>query len=74
VSTILVPACVGQNITHHLAQTEHVVEFAISQQPSIGGHQGAAKLEHQATVEIQPNSIRSRFTLGCAMAASLDPG
>src|SRR5262245_27633498 len=40
----------------------YVVEFAISQQPSIGGHQGAAKLEHQAAVEIQPNSIRSRFT------------
>ena len=45
-----------------ISQTEYVVEFAISQQPSIGGHQGAAKLEHQAAVEIQPNSIRSRFT------------
>jgi hypothetical protein len=38
------------------------IRFAISQQPSIGGHQEAAKLEHQAAVEIQPNSIRSRFT------------
>src|SRR5262249_29954514 len=63
VPTILATACVGQNITRHLGQTEYVVEFAISQQPSIGGHQGAAKLEHQAAVEIQPNSIRSRFTL-----------
>jgi hypothetical protein len=62
VPTILATACVGQNITRHLGQTEYVVEFAISQQPSIGGHQGAAKLEHQAAVEIQPNSIRSRFT------------
>src|SRR5262249_10865423 len=62
VPTILATACVGQNITHHLGQTEYVVEFAINQQPSIGGHQGAAKLEHQAAVEIQPNSIRSRFT------------
>jgi hypothetical protein len=61
VPTILATACVGQNITRHLGQTEYVVEFAISQQPSIGGHQGAAKLEHQAAVEIQPNSIRSRF-------------
>src|SRR5262249_52945896 len=51
VSTILATACVGQNITRHLGQTEYVVEFAISQQPSIGGHQGAAKLEHQAAVE-----------------------
>jgi hypothetical protein len=62
VLTILATACVGQNITRHLAQTEYVVEFAISQQPSIGGHQGAAKLEHQAAVEIEPNSNRSRFT------------
>jgi hypothetical protein len=62
VPTILATACVGQNIPRHLGQTEYVVEFAISQQPSIGGHQRAAKLEHQAAVEIQPNSIRSRFT------------
>jgi hypothetical protein len=62
VPTILATACVGQNITCHLGQTEYVVEFAISQQPSIGGHQGATKLEHQAAVEIQPHSIRSRFT------------
>jgi hypothetical protein len=48
VPTILATACVGRNITRHLGQTECVVEFAISQQPSIGGHQGAAKLEHQA--------------------------
>jgi hypothetical protein len=46
-----------------------------NEQPSIGGHQGAAKLEHQAAVETQPNSIRSRFTPWVrAMAASLDPG
>src|SRR5262249_32496434 len=41
VPTILSTACVGQNITRHLGQTES---------------------EHQAAVEIQPNSIRSRFT------------
>src|SRR5262249_57566416 len=41
VPTILATACVGQNITRHLGQAECVVEFAISQQPSIGGHQGA---------------------------------
>src|SRR5262249_58045559 len=55
-------ACVSQNITRHLGQTEYVVEFAISQQPSIGGHQGAAKLEHQAPLEIHANSTASRFT------------
>src|SRR5215470_5626595 len=54
--------CVPTILDRHLGQTEYVVEFAISQRPSIGGHQGAAKLEHQAAVEIEPNSIRSRFT------------
>src|SRR5262249_6648522 len=34
VPTILATACVGQNITRHLGQTERVVEFAISQQPA----------------------------------------
>jgi len=62
VPTILATACVGQNISRHLGQTEYVVEFTINQQTSIGGHQGSAKLVHQAAVEIQPNSIRSRFT------------
>src|SRR6476620_11012303 len=58
VPTILATACVGQNITCHLGQTEYVVEFAISQQPSIGGHYGTAKVEHQAAVKIEPNSAR----------------
>src|SRR5215475_12212081 len=62
VPTILATVCVGQNITRYLGQTEYVVEFAIGEQPSIGGHYGTAKLEHQATVEIEPNSIRFRFT------------
>src|SRR5262249_8757750 len=55
-------ACVGQNITRYLGQTEYVVEFAIGEQPSIGGHYGTAKVEHQAAVKIEPNSIRFRFT------------
>src|SRR5215475_9128330 len=74
VPTILATACVGQNITRHLGQTEYVVEFAISQQPSIGGHQGAAKLEHQAAVESSRTASDPDSPLGCAMAASLDPG
>src|SRR5271156_3855001 len=37
VPTILASACVGQNITRHRRQPEHVVEFAIGKQPSIGG-------------------------------------
>jgi len=53
----------------YLGQTEYVVEFTIGEQPSIGGHQGAARLEHQAETASDPDS-----PLGCAIAASLDPG
>jgi hypothetical protein len=74
VPTILATACVGQNITRHLGQTEYVVEFAISQQPSIGGHQGAAKLEHQGRSKSSRTASDPDSPLGCAMAASLDPG
>ena len=60
--TILASACVGQYSTRHHGQADCVVEFAIGEQPSIGGHHGTAKLEHQAAVKIEPNSIRFRFT------------
>ena len=62
VSTILAGACVGQNITCHRGQAECVVEFAIGQQSGIGSHRRAAKLKHQTAIEIQPKSIRFRFT------------
>jgi Glycosyl transferases group 1 len=48
--TVLASACVGQHITRHHGQADCVVEFAIGEQPSIGGHHGTAKLEHQAAV------------------------
>jgi hypothetical protein len=44
--TILSSACVGQHITRHRGQSEHVVQFAVCQQSCIGGDHGAAKLEH----------------------------
>ena len=59
VSTILATACVGQNIARHRRQSEHV---EIDQPVGIAKASNLAKLEHQAAVEIQPNSIRSRFT------------
>ena len=74
VPTILASACVGQNITRHRRQPEHVVEFAVGKQPSIGGHHGAAKLEHQAAVKIEPENRVVRFTRRVRIAASLDPG
>jgi hypothetical protein len=38
VPAILANASVGKNITRHCRQPKHVVEFAIRQQSSIGGH------------------------------------
>jgi len=74
VPTTLATACVGQNITRHLGQTERVVEFAISQQPSIGGHQGAAKLGIKRRSKSSRTASDPDSPLGCTMAASLDPG
>ena len=62
VPTILAGTCVGKRPTRHRGQPKHVVEFAIGEQPSIGGHHGAAKPERQAAVEMEPKSIRCRFT------------
>src|SRR5262245_20141172 len=45
-------------------------EFAIGEQPSIGGHHGTAKLEHQEAVKIEPNSIRFAIT-ACAIQNKL---
>src|SRR5262249_28578035 len=73
VPTILATACVGQNITRHLGQTEYVVEFAISQQPSIGGHQGAAKASSGGRNPAEQHPIPIH-PLGAPWAASLDPG
>jgi hypothetical protein len=46
VPTILAGTYIGKNITRHRRKSENVVEFTISQQSSIRGHHGAAKLEH----------------------------
>ena len=53
-AAVLAGARVGQHLARHRAQTECVVEFAVGQQSGIGGDHGAAKLQHQAAVEIEP--------------------
>jgi hypothetical protein len=61
-TAVLAGARIGEHLTRHPAQAERIIEFAIGQQSSIGGDDGAAKLEHQAAVKIEPKSIRFRFT------------
>jgi hypothetical protein len=74
VPTILATACVGQNIARHLGQTECVVEFAISQQASIGGHQEPRNWSIKRRSKSSRTASDPDSPLGCAMAASLDPG
>jgi hypothetical protein len=44
------------------SQSERIIKLAIGEQPGIGRDHGAAKLQHQAAVEIEPNNVGFRFT------------
>ena len=62
VPTVLAGARISQPIGTRVGQVERVIQFAVSQQPGIGRDRGAAKLQEQTTVEIQPQSALIRFT------------
>jgi hypothetical protein len=48
------PVC--KRLPGHPAEAERVVQFPMSEQPSVGGHHRTAKLEHQSAVEFEPES------------------
>ena len=54
-------------------QSQDVVQFAIGKQPSIGYDRRATKLEHQATVEIEPQSALIHFTVAPPITAPVNP-
>jgi hypothetical protein len=54
-------ARVGQPLAGHCGQSERVVEFTVGKQTGIGDHR-SAKLEHQTSVEIDPQNPAIRFT------------
>jgi transposase InsO family protein len=54
-------------------QADCVVEFAISQQPSVGGHHGTAKLEHQRRSKSSRTASDSDSPVGFAITASRNP-
>jgi hypothetical protein len=62
VPTVLAGARVGERLACHRGQSECVVKLAVCQQSRIGRDHGPAKLHHQATVKIQPDGTRFRFT------------
>jgi hypothetical protein len=55
-TTILASSRIGEHLTSQCGQAEDVVEFAIGEQPGIGGDDRAAKLQDQAAVKIEPES------------------
>ena len=61
-AAVLTGARIGERIACNHRQAGHVIEFAIGQQSGIRGHHRAAKLEHQAAVEIEPENPIVRFT------------
>jgi hypothetical protein len=55
-------AGIGERSTGHRAEAQGIVEFAIGQQPGIGGVPRAMELKLQTAVEIKPESTITRFT------------
>jgi hypothetical protein len=73
VTTVLAGACIRQRIGRRVGQAQRVVQLVVRQQPGIGGDRGAAKLQHQLTVEIEPQSALIRFTRRSPIGAPFDP-
>jgi len=49
-------------LARHFAQAECIIEFSVGEQTCIGGDDGATKLNHKATVKIEPQNAILRFT------------
>ena len=56
--TVLAGARIGERLAGHRGQSECVVEFTVCQKSGVGRDHAAAKLKHQATVEIELKSIQ----------------
>jgi hypothetical protein len=59
-ATVLASARIRQRIGCRVGQAQRVIQLAVRQQPAIGGDRGTAKLQHQTTVEIEPQSFTRR--------------
>ena len=56
-------AAIREHAARQCGQPERVVQFAISEQPRIGGHPRSVELQFQAAVEKGPEWPMIRFTL-----------
>ena len=61
VPAVLAGAGVDEPFASRLRKAESIVKPAIGNQPSIGGDDKTAKLEHQTAVEIEPKPLATRF-------------
>jgi hypothetical protein len=55
-------ASISQMLSRDYHQAEHVIQFAIGQQPGIRRDAGTVELQLHTAVEIEPSSVRFRFT------------
>jgi hypothetical protein len=61
-TTVLAGACVSERIGTGVGQAQRVIQLAVGQQPSIGGHHTAPKLKYQTAVKIEPQRNLIRVT------------
>jgi hypothetical protein len=61
-AAVLAGARIGEQVTGRVGQAESVIQLAIGQQPGVRRDRRAAKLQPQATVEIEPQRTPVRFT------------
>lgn len=56
-AAIFAGAYIGEQLPRRRGQAKCVVEFAIGQQSGVRGHDRTGKLEHQASIEIDPERL-----------------
>ena len=61
-ATVLAGACVRQRSRSRVGQAQRIIHLAVGQQPAVGGDRGAAELQQQTTIEIEPQSALICFT------------
>ncbi len=62
VASILPTTGIRECAPGNLAQSDRIIEFPVRQQPGVGRDRGTVELKPQATVKIQPQNPRFRFT------------
>jgi hypothetical protein len=61
-ASVFAGARIGERIGTRVGQAHGIVQLAVGQQAGIGGDRGAAKLQHQPAVKIEPQRLAARFT------------